>query len=69
MSFKMADAFMEVYDGCATAIIQSLFTDVDICNQKGKDPMDNATRPKEMNYVVGLLCDLAKTEQKKENEK
>lgn len=32
MSYKMSDAFMKVYDGCANAIMQSLFTDVDICN-------------------------------------
>lgn len=65
MSYKMASAFMDVYAGCGLAILQSLYTDVDICKQKGKDPMDNANRPEEMNYVVGLLTQKADEEKEK----
>lgn len=56
MSYSMATTFMEVYGGVSLAILQCLYTDVDICNQEGKVPMDNSNRPEEMNNIIGILA-------------
>jgi len=65
MSYMMATTFMEVYAGVSLAILQCLYADIDICNQLGKVPMDNANRPEEMNYVVELLAKAPKKKKDK----
>jgi hypothetical protein len=65
----MATTFMEVYGGVSLAVLQCLYTDVDICNQEGKVPMDNSNRPEEMNYVIGLLAKSPKGKKDKKKDK
>ena len=69
MSYMMATTFMEVYGGVSLAVLQCLYTDVDICNQEGKVPMDNSNRPEEMNYVIGLLAKSPKGKKDKKKDK
>lgn len=57
MSYMMATTFMEVYGGVSLAILQCLYADVDICNQQGRPALDNSNRPKEMNFIIGVLSD------------
>lgn len=55
MSYMMATSFMQIYSGVSLAILQCLYTDVDICQQLGRVPMDNQNRPDEMNDVIELI--------------
>lgn len=41
LSWALASIFMEVYSVVSLAILQCLYTDVDICNQQREDPMNN----------------------------
>lgn len=52
MSFLMANVFMEVYGVTSLAVLQCLYTDVDICNQNKEDPMNNGNRPEEMEDII-----------------
>lgn len=41
MSWALATVFMEIYSVTSLAILQCLYADVDICNQKNEDPYNN----------------------------
>lgn len=43
---------MNVYQITSLTLLQCLYTDVDICNQKGKDVFKGTNRPKEMSSIV-----------------
>ncbi len=46
---------MAMYATTATAILHSLYADVDICKQLKYDEMVGMNRPKEMKSIVKLL--------------
>jgi hypothetical protein len=72
MSYKMASAFMDVYDLTSLAVLQCFYTDVSIVKQKGKDQFDNFNRPTEMNVVFEMITlpeNHEEDEKEKENEK
>lgn len=58
-SFMMASVFMDVYNTTSLAILQCLYTDVDILEQQNLDKMDGSNRPPEMDDVVRMLADNA----------
>ena len=57
ISFMMASIFMDIFGSTSLACLQCLYADVDICNQKGDDPINSTARPKEMTDVVSMLMD------------
>jgi len=55
LSYIMANQVMSVYQMTSLTILQCLYADVDICNQKGLDVYESKWRPKEMEEVVNML--------------
>jgi hypothetical protein len=55
LSYAVSTLFMAMYATTATAILHSLYADVDICKQLKYDEMVGMNRPKEMKSIVKLL--------------
>jgi len=55
LSYIMAAQVMSVYQITSLTILQCLYADVDICNQKHLDEYESRYRPKEMEEVVNML--------------
>lgn len=54
ISFAMSSIFMDTYAVISIAVLQCLYTDVDICRQEG-DALNNRYRPAEMQAIVNAL--------------
>ena len=55
ISYLMAKVFMSVYSTTSLTILQCLYADVDILNQKNLDIYNSTNRPAEMEEVVNML--------------
>lgn len=55
MTYSIAFLFMSMYSTTATAILHSLYADVDICKQLKYDETVGMNRPKEMRAIVNTL--------------
>jgi len=55
ISYLMASVFMSVYYVTSLTVLQCLYVDVDICNQKEVNQFKSQNRPVEMEDIIGTL--------------
>lgn len=55
LSYSIAYLFMSMYTTTSTAMLHSLYADIDICKQLNYDEMTGMNRPKEMSSIVEFL--------------